>query len=190
MKRRRTQRGATLVEVLTASSISAIVIVTGILTFLFGMSSWLKGQARIEVETESQRAIRVIAQELREAMAVSIDGDGLGLTYRLPEKDADGDFVVPAEWDGIERRIELSSDALQMTVDDGPPRILCTHVILQDPLSGEGEPYEIFVPGAGAVTRQIHITVATQRNRYRQEYVTSRSRETIFLRNVPELTKG
>lgn len=189
MKRHRTQRGATLVEVLTASSISAIVIVTGILTFLFGMSSWLKGQARIEVETESQRAIRVIAQELREAMAVSIDGDGLGLTYRLPEKDADGDFVVPAEWDGIERRIELSSDALQMTVDDGP-RAYSAPTSFSKTLSGEGEPYEIFVPGAGAVTRQIHITVATQRNRYRQEYVTSRSRETIFLRNVPELTKG
>lgn len=182
------RRGATLLEVLTATGLSSMLLFGALSVFLHGSASWLRGTARITVNEDAQGAIRTMSQELREAMSVIVDADGNGLSYRLPEVDGDGAYVVPAEWDGVERRIDLEDGHLVIS-DPSGDRIVCRNVQLVDPLSEAGSSYKIFSAGAGAITRQLTIMVVTKANEYRKEDSRSRARETVFLRNIPELTQ-
>lgn len=185
----RRRRGATTLEVLTAASISTLVLFGAILAFLSGMSSWAKGSGRIASETKSQNAIRAISQQLREAMAVTVDENGLGLSYRFPKVDGDGNYIVPAEWDGIDRRIEYKSGAIQIAVD-GVSHTICTGVTLSDPLRDPGnDKYKVFTKGAGTITRQVTVQIVSQHTGNKDGYERARIRETIYLRNIPAITR-
>lgn len=182
--------GGTLIEVLVASFIGTMVLFGTITVFFMGMSSWLRGQSKINAESQSQNAIRVIAQELREAMAVTVDVDGKGLSYRLPKKDENGNYLVPAVWDGVSRRIELQTDKIVITKPD-KNRTVAEKVITTDPLSPGGTgSYRIFTAGAGTIVRSLTVMIVTKTNEYRKENSTSRARESIFLRNIPDLSRG
>lgn len=188
--RRRKTAGVTLVELLVGSSISMLVLYGAVMLMVAGSASWYKGEGKIQAETQSQRAVRVISAELREAMSITVDANGLGLNYRLPQKDGNGNYVVPALWDNVTRRIELSGSNIRI-VENGSPRTICRNVILTDPKSTTGEaPYVIFAAGAGAITRQLTVMVVTRTGTYKGGTTTSRSRETLFLRNIPELLRG
>lgn len=188
--RRRKTAGATLVELLVGSSISMLVLYGAVMLMVAGSASWYKGEGKILAETQSQRAVRLISSELREAMSITVDANGLGLNYRLPQKDGNGNYIVPAQWDNVTRRIELSGTNIRI-LENGNPRVICRNVILTDPKSTSGEaPYVIFAPGAGTITRQLTVMVVTQTGTYRGGTTTSRSRETLFLRNIPELLRG
>jgi Tfp pilus assembly protein PilW len=192
------RRGATLIEALTASGLSILALFTAVSVMISGMGSWAKGQGRIDAEGDAQAAIRAISNELREAMAVTVVS-GTVIEYRLPRKDEAGNFIVPAEWDGVARRIEwiaTGSGIGNIRVTGGTTnRTLCRNVILRDPQSSGftptsgGSSYAIFTAGAGAITRQLTIMIATRANGSRNQYVVSRSRETVFLRNIPSLTR-
>lgn len=190
--RRRTIRGTSLLEVVTAAGISLTVLMVAVATFLLGIATWLRGEARLDANESSQHAVREVSMILREAMAVTVDANGKGLSYRLPLKDDSGSYLQPITWDGVSRRIALTdTNSLQITSDDGTPaRTICKDVILTDPLSPGGTgAYTIFSPGAGAITRSLTVMVVLRKGQYKQETVTSRSRETIFLRNIPQLTQ-
>lgn len=189
MRKRRLTRGASLVEVTTASALGVVTIMTAVGLLIMGMASWVRGESRILAESQSQRAVRIIAQELREAMMVAVDSDGAGLTYRLPSRDSSGTFTVPTTWDGITRRIELRGENLVVTGPQGD-RVIARNVSRTDFSRSPAVTYQIFTPGAGAVTRQLVVTVVCQTNSYRTENSVSRTRETIFLRNIPELSRG
>ncbi len=184
---RKTKQGTTLVEVLVASSLSVMVVFTTLGIFMSGMSDWARGQGRIDAESQSQAAVRQISDTLREAMAVSVDADGQGLRFRLPAKGEDGSFRVPAVWDGVERRIYHQSGKL-MLAEGGRARELARGVILTDPNSPYGDAsYRIFSPNTGTVVRQLTVMVATRTNGAAGEKVTGRTRETVYLRNIPDL---
>lgn len=184
--KRRSIRGSTMVEVLTASVMSFLVLTGATAALIFGMSSWTRGQARIDSETQSQQAIRMVSKMLREAMVVVVDGDGQGLTYRLPTKGGDGRFTLPATWDGVTRRIEANNGKLNLVVG-GSSRTLCRNVILTDPKNSNAA-YRVFTPGAGAITRQLWMMLATSnQSGDRARVMKSRGREMIYLRNIPQL---
>jgi hypothetical protein len=168
---------------------TVMVLTAGVGTLLLGLNGWAQGQGRIEAESESQQAVRIMCQTLREACQVKVDANGLGLTYELPSVDSSGDYVVPPVWDGVTRRIELDGSTLNI-VTNGYYRPICTGVILTDPTSSSGTAaYKIFtVPTSGSV-KQVTMEVIAQRNSYRSLNLTSRTRETVYLRNVPELTQ-
>lgn len=181
--------GLTLMEVMVSAAISSVVLFSAISLFLTGIGTWARGQGKMEVETQSRQAIRVTSDALREAMWVSVDADGMGLTYRLPRIDGDGAFEVPIIWDGVDRRIALHSGKLQM-IDANGTRTICRNVRLTDPLSSGGaQSYRIFTPGPGAITRRLNVQIVTETTGGRQEKVVARKRETVFLRNIPELTR-
>ncbi|HAP41099.1 MAG TPA: hypothetical protein DCQ94_15275 [Nitrospira sp.] len=183
------QRGVTLAEVMVSASISTVVLFSAITIFLSGISAWARGQGRMDAETQSRQAVRVVSDALREAMWVSVDADGMGLTYRLPRVDGDGAFEVPVIWDGIDRRIALTSGKLNLT-DAAGTRTICRNIRLTDPESPGGlSTYRIFTPGPGSITRRLAVQVVTETNGARSEKVVGRKRETVFLRNIPELTR-
>lgn len=195
---RNRRRGATLVEALTASALSVLALFTAVSVMISGMGSWAKGQGRIDAEGDAQAAVRAISNELREAMAVTVVSGTL-IEYRLPQKDEDGNFVVPAIWDGVARRIEWvptgSGIGEIRSVGGSTNRALCRNVILRDPQSNGftpssgGSAYAPFTAGPGTITRQLTIMIATRANGSQDQYVVSRSRETVFLRNIPSLTR-
>lgn len=181
--------GATLVEVTLAAGLSTIVLFGAISTFLSGSVAWVRGQGKMDAESGSQRAVRMISRELREAMMVSVDSDGQGLTYRLPAKESDGSYTMPLTWDNVTRRIALSGGSVSVT-SAGASRRLCTGVITTDPQSSGGTgTYKVFNAGVGAITRSLTVMVVSRQNTDRTSTAVSRSRETIFLRNIPQLVK-
>lgn len=183
----RKTRGVTLVETMTVTLMSTIVIFASLACFLQGASSWAKGQSHMTVEDQSRRSVRIISDELREAMSVFVDADGMGLTYRKPKLDAEGNFVTPVIWDGVTRRIYCSSGKIYLG-PSGQERIVCRDVITTDPKLVGNPPYKTFVPAAGSITRAVDVKVVTSTNSGVDATKTiSRKRETIFLRNVPEL---
>lgn len=191
MKLNRTKQGGALIEVLTASFIGTSVLFVAISVFFAGMASWMRGHAKITAETQAQNATRVVAQELREAMAVSVDTNGLGLSYRLPKKDENGNYVVPAVWDNVARRIELNASNKLVVSAPNSERVICEGVLLTDPLSSGGTAdYRIFTAGAGTITRSLTVMIVTKTAEYRKESSTSRARERIYLRNIPDLSRG
>ncbi len=190
MRPRYKKFGGALIEVLTASFIGTLVLFGAVSVFFMGMRGWLRGQAKINAENQSQNSLRVIAQELREAMAVSVDVDGKGLSYRLPKKDESGNYIVPPLWDQVSRRIELQGEKI-VVVQPSKTRVVAENVILTDPLTSGGTgAYKIFSPGAGTIVRSLTIMVVTKTGEYRKETTTSRARETVFLRNIPDLARG
>src|SRR5947209_4050189 len=161
--RKKKQLGATLIELLTAAGITIVVLLGSLSILVAGSASWAQGLSKIGAEMDAQMSVRAISQQLAEAMFVSVDSDGMGLTYRLPEKDATGNYVLPITWDGVSRRIEVQNKNLVL-IDRGVKRVLAHGLILTDPLSSRGTaPYHIFTPGAGTLTRQVTVEVATQR---------------------------
>lgn len=190
MKKR---RGATLVEVMVGSALTALVLLGTLATLYAGTRSWVLGQSLIDAEVDGSQAIRSLSLELREAMAVTVATDGQSLTYRMPRRNAAGDFVVPAEWDGVNRRAILAANAsgrftLSIGVA-GSERALTRNLILVDPDMPGTPTYRVFTAGPGRITREIQIMVITRTNGPRGEPVYHRVRETLFLRNIPSITQ-
>lgn len=174
-------------EVVIASGISTFVMYSLVLTLLSGSGSWIKGQSKIDVDVSSQQSLRAITVELREAMSVNIVDDGKTVEYRLPKKE-NGEYKVPAEWDGVERKLKFNTNAKTVTkVADATTTVLCTGVYATDPKTGTG--YKVFTPGAGAITRDVTIMLVLAAGEGSSSSEKSRIRETIYLRNVPSLTR-
>src|SRR3954466_12563397 len=100
------RRGATLAETTIAAGLSTLALFGAIMLFLSSAMGWTRGSGRIDAEATTHRAVREIARELREAMSVTVDANGLGLSYRLPVKDASGNYTMPITWDNVARRVE------------------------------------------------------------------------------------
>jgi hypothetical protein len=177
-----------LVEIIITIAVSALVIFGGLAALVGTAASWDKGRARMDAEIESAQAIRFIRDHLREAMEVTVDVDGKGVTYRLPLKDANGDYIAPAQWDGVVRRFEVRPSGKLFAVDGGNERVLVEDVALQDPRNGNPAPYQQFTPGPGGITRIVTVQIVTQRQIHREGSTAyGRNRETVILRNTPIL---
>jgi len=193
MNKRRRTRGATLVEMLVTSVITVMAIGTAGTVWLAGATSWYQGIGKIDAETQSRTAVKLISTELAEAMDVVVDGNGQGVTFHKPGKDGNGDYETDVTGqpvsDGIDRRIYLTSGKLIYDGGNGL-RTLSRNVITTDPLSSGGnQPYKIFTPGLGSITRQVTVMVVTQTTGANQHVVKARKRETIFLRNIYDTTR-
>ena len=183
---RRRQGGMTLPEVVIGASISSIVLFVGVSCFLTCMTSWIRGQAYINSETNANEALRRITSELKEAMNVAVSESGGRVDYQKPLTDGNGNYLMPIQPDGVTRTIRLNSGTLQLT-RGGTTWDLCTNVLSTDP--NLNATYKIFKANTGFVTRQIVVTLVTRSYGYKNEQISGRVREMVFLRNIPEVTK-
>lgn len=200
------QAGVTMAEVVVASAVSGAVLTFVVSLFLVSAASWARGESRIDGETNARQAVRIVSDELREAMWVSVDANGMGVTYRIPAKETTGEFKVPAVWDGKDRRIELKGTNLVLEEDADTSRVIARNVITKDPFqtsnhvldsaitqqsdSASWPSYKIFESNIGALTTEVKVSVViANRGGKTGEYVRTRKRELISLRNVPELIK-
>ena len=189
-RRSRIRRGMTMVEVVTAASISTLVITGALTIFLSGMRDWARGTQRIDAETQSRQAVRAIASTLRGARQVVVAGDGQSLTFRLPPVSANGMYQATPDWDGVNRSLLYNNGNLIYRVA-GSDRILARNVVVQDPLLGSGSAgnYRIFTPSTGVITRQLTVKVVCQVTSSQGKVSLGRKRESVYLRNIPLLTK-
>lgn len=183
MKQRKI-RGMTTIEAVIAVTIMSFVIFGSILALLATLTAWTKGQTRMANEIKSEQALRWVVGELREAMNVTVDGNGLGLTYHLPTTDGGGSYVVPVTSDGVDRRIFLDN-ANNLVANDGvSDTILVRGLITTDPRNANVS-YRIFTAGAGVNVRQVTVKIITRGAMRNSQYAYGRVRETVVLRNLP-----
>mgnify|MGYP001440992990 FL=1 len=186
MTKRNLTRGATMVEVSVAAVIGTMVLGTALTLFVAGAGMWVHGSEMVEAEGQSRQAIRVITDQLRQAMVVAVDANGQGATYRLPTRDASGIFSSPPVWDGVTRRIFHNSGSIVIQ-EGAASRTICRNVVLQDPDNG-GANYRIFTTPPTAIFREVSVRVVTRRIAQGRTYL-GRKRETVYLRNIPKLTQ-
>jgi type II secretory pathway pseudopilin PulG len=185
LKRSR-RRGFTLVESLTAAGITAITLVGGVSVYVSGMMSWAKGEGAIDSLNNAQNPIRLIAIELREATRVQVNTAGTELTYELPKKDPNGDYSMPLQSDGVPRYFRLVNDKLYQVVNTNG-RVIANNVLTTDPETNQA--YKIFTTGGATIARQVIVQIAASKEGYQDQWEPTRARETICLRNIPQLTR-
>jgi len=204
----RSRRSAfTLPEVVVGSVISTVVLTSALSLFIACAGAWARGENLMDGENDTRQAVRVISDELRQAMLVTIDADGRGITYRHPNKTAGGDFAVPVVWDGVERRIFLNGTNLIMRGTGGVERVVARNVLTVDPFmlsttttqrkmrhTSQGvevaPAYRIFTASSGGLINEVIVQIVTGTKGGRAgESLRTRKRERVVLRNVPELIK-
>jgi hypothetical protein len=131
--------------------------------------------------------------ELREAISVTVDANGLGLTFTKPQVDAEGNYVMDGRGqpvsDGVNRRLFINGSELIYQVGTGERRI-GRGVVLDDPYRpGTNKSYRVFTPGGGAITRQLTVLLVTRSEDTEGNVYFGRKRETVFLRNIPDTTR-
>lgn len=204
--RPRKNRGFTLAEVVVGSVVSVIVLTSAVTMFIGVAAAWARGEGMMSGENDTRQAVAIVADELREAIYVNVDADGMGLTYRKPKKATNGDFEIPIIWDGVDRRIFYNSNSLKLN-DGTRTRVIARNVLTTDPFmvhstvygaqryntsaGTEAAPaYKIFAANSGGLTSEVTVTlVAGSKGGKAGELVRSRKRERVALRNVPELIK-
>jgi Tfp pilus assembly protein PilW len=180
------KRGMTLFEVLAATTISSMTLIGGVAVYISGMMSWTKGEGAIDSLNNAQNPIRLVSMELREATKVQVNSAGTYLSYELPLKDSSGDYVLPLQSDSTVRYFQLLNDDLIQVVGSRS-RVIAKHVLPQDPQTGQS--YKIFQTNGAAIARQVIVQIAASRQGYQENWEPTRARESICLRNVPQLTR-
>lgn len=104
------RRGFTALETIISISIFTILAMGGVSLMVAAAASWNREIAQSEVNSDTSRGLKAIAQELRPALSVSIDGDGQGISYRLPRRDTQGHIIIPVSAESTVYRIYRSQD--------------------------------------------------------------------------------
>jgi Tfp pilus assembly protein PilW len=183
----RRKRGTTLIEVVNSASISVLTLIGGVACFMSGMMSWTKGVGAMDSINASQNATKLICQQLREAMSVSITNNGNTATYTLPSKDESGSYLLPLASDGVNRQFNVGNDGILSLTTGTSTRKIAANILSTDPATSAA--YSVFTANGGVVTRRITVQVVTSKQGFRNNWTPSRSRESVYLRNVPDLSR-
>lgn len=177
----------TLIESITGASITAMTLVGGVACFVSGMMSWTKGAATIDAMSKSQNAVKMMSQQLREAYKVTVSSDGKQVTFQLPSKNPDGSYVIPMVSDNVNRVFKVNtSNELVLTQGDSTI-VISKNILATDPATNAA--YRVFTANDGSVSRQLVIQLVTTRQGFRNNWEPNRTRESVYLRNIPQLSR-
>lgn len=177
----------TLVESVTGASITAMTLVGGVACFMAGMMSWTKGAATIDSMTKSQNAVKMMSQQLREAYKVTVSDDGKMVTFQLPSKNPDGSYVIPMVSDNQNRVFKVNDSNELVYINNSVTTVVSKNVLATDPNTNSS--YRVFTANSGTVSRQLVIQLVTTRQGFRNNWQPNRSRESVYLRNIPQLSR-
>lgn len=173
--RLRSKAGFTLVEILIAMSIFALLSIGGLGILIQGINSWNRDYARGSVEADTGLAMRKITAALRPAINVTVDSNGQGISYNTPLLDASGNVVLPIQSDGTQRRIYRSENGTQLLMT-GTNRPLLRSLA---PASDSYNDIFATLPSGKAVAVNLVSTASTG-----QEHFTISKTEVVDLRNM------
>ena len=182
----RRKRAMTMIEVVVGASVSVVTLIGGVGCFMAGMMSWMKGVGAMDSLSKSQDSVKLICQQLREAMSVTLSDGGNTVTYSIPSKDQSGSYVLPLTSDGVTRKFKLDDGTLKHIVGSDS-RVISANVLSTDPATNSS--YKVFSANNGDITRQVVVTLITSKQGFRNNWTPSRSRESVYLRNVPQLSR-
>ncbi len=182
------RRGSTLVEVMTATVLVSMLIISALALLSTSLRSFNKTDKRIEMSDEGAIALRKISEELRSAVVVDILSSGREVAFELPLRNTHVDpvtgeyeYATPVVTDGIDRRYYVSSDGdLMYKVGTSAPRRIMAGVMDLDPdpeSAHYNQPYPVFSLEKLSNRQSLRITViaeretvsGTQRNRMSTE---------------------
>ena len=173
--------GLTLVEVMVSLGIVFMVV--------FGTSAILetasrstdRTQSRSELETNVALAAEKVNACLMEARSITIDSNGLGLTYKYPPKDIDGTYTSSASAvESTSRRLYESGGDLYCS--DDPDHPILSDIPTNDP--DTGSPLRIFTIGLNS--REIQVRLVSRRTVTGYQTVCSSMTTRVRPRNVPQ----
>jgi Tfp pilus assembly protein PilW len=190
---------------MTSLTISSVVLVGVITMFMMAMGVWARGEAWTDTDTQTRQAVRIMTDQLREAMQVTVDADGMGVTYRWPARDTAGSYVQPISPESFDRRIWLVNGTLWLRDKAGSQRVIAKNVLTSDPfatvshdslgsLANTNGPlptapaYKIFTPGIGSTVRSLSLKIVASRRGSTSDQVRNRRREVVYLRNIPQVS--
>lgn len=126
MRARRIRRGATLIEVATASLIFVLML-TGLVAV--GMQAgwgWASGASQVMVNDASSTAIQAIARDVRNGIRCSVSADGKQATVTMPYVNSEGDY--DRYTDGNQITYYVSSGTLMRQVGSAAATALARNV--------------------------------------------------------------
>jgi type II secretory pathway pseudopilin PulG len=186
----RSLRGVTAFELLIAFSILSMVLAAGVGVMSTTVRSWARNTERLDTENDTATAVRYMASKLQEAYTASVSSDGTRVTYRLPQKDAYGEYITPPVPETFARQFYVSQGTLYE--DDGSiVTPLLTDLTDLDPsIPSTDKHYAFFSPGGGQIVRVVTVHLVTSVATADPEVIVrSRHRQSVLLRNVPTITR-
>ena len=189
MRRTRTRRGMTLIELMASLSLMVLLMVGTGAMMVGGLRSFQRTSASIDQSETNARTMRRITETLRQAVGVTVSTDGRSVQFQLPRLTVSADAITgerelldPIQADGVARSYSVIGTEL---IDGSTGRVLVKDVILTDPdpaSSGYGQSYRPFELGTVGSTKAVTVTTMTRKS------ITSgttfwRLKSTVLLRN-------
>ena len=154
----RGRAGMTLIEITVSLAIIILAVfgMTGILVHSGRSSARTQGQS--DLDSGVALAAERVQGYLIEARSITIDTDGLGLTYKYPTKNPDGTYTSsPAAVEATSRRLDVSNGVLSSS--DEPDRPILTDIPDVDPETGTAT--RIFSVGLSG--REVQVRLVSQK---------------------------
>ncbi|MCC6445007.1 MAG: hypothetical protein IT210_16315 [Armatimonadetes bacterium] len=177
MKRIRSRAGVTLAEALVTVGVMSLLTISGMTLLVSASSHGIKGFEQTAADSDMNLAMQKVAMALRQSMGVAVDGNGLGITYYLPLRDVDGNYLLPLAADAG-HRLYLSNGDLIGT-DWGRP--VLKDVPTADPETGST--YRIFTLENAVAGVQVVAVKLTVRRNLGSSCANARLKERVLIRN-------
>lgn len=185
------RRGVTLVELMAALSLILLTVSGAVGLTIGGLRSFQRTSSGIDMSESNARALRSVAQNLREAVSVAVSTDGTVIQYQMPQYSQTVDTITgerelldPLQSDGVQREIRVTGGQL---IDGVTGKTLVRDVTLIDPdptSSQYNQTYKPFQVGAVANTRAVTITIMTRTTLTSGSPLFWRLKTTVLLRNA------
>lgn len=187
----RRRRGMTLVEILVALGIVAMVILGSVSLLLSGLTSFSRTSSDAALTGTNAQGLRRVSECLRTAMSVTVSPDGRTVSYQVPALSGSTDPVTgereysePMVSDGTTRSFVVNRTARTLT-ETATGRVLVRNITDTDPQPGStqyGQTYAPFSVTTIGSARAVTINLITQERAANQtRYI--RLKTTAVIRN-------
>lgn len=185
------RRGFTLVEVMASLSLILLTVSGVVALTIGGLRSFQRTSGGVDMSESNARAMRRVAQNLRQAVSVTVSTDGTLIQFQMPRYSATADTTTgerelldPLESDGVQREYRVTGGQL---IDGLTGKTLVRNVTLVDPdpnSSLANQVYKPFQIGTVANTRAVTMTLMTKTTLSSGSPLYWRLKSTVLLRNA------